>query len=586
MLITIDFETYFSGDYSLRTMNPILYIRDPRFKVHGVGIKINSHDAFWTTKLPDLDWDRATVVGHNLLFDGLILREKYGISPFRWFDTQSAAAAWLPAGSKTGLDAVATALGLGSKIKGSLDKVKGVRDLSPEQYQELGEYCIQDVDLTFEICRALAPLIPTEEHYIMHMTTRMGVEACIELDKKVLQEELATVLARKEATVEGFDRSILSSNQQYAALLEKLAGSYPTKQNSKSVTIPAVSKNDPEYIAFKMDNPELQPLFEAREEIKSTIIQRRTELFLKIADTGPLPMPYRYYGAHTGRFSGASGLNVQNLPNLRKSKLRKALVAPKGHVIHVADSAQIELRLQLWFTDQIEAMTALHEGGDLYKETAAALFDKPIDKVTKEERGMGKATLLGCQYGMGPKKYRAYMASGPLGLPPMFISEQEAQDRIRGFRTKYNATVAKWYELDGYLPAMTEPNCDLEMGPVRFKHEHILFPNGMPVDYSGLELSEDGGWMYGGKSRIWGGSFLENIVQGLARVILTEQALAIDQMVLRVVGWTHDELLCIGPEKYAEENQKKLIEIMSTPPRWAPGLLLGAEGGYDRAYTK
>ena len=187
---------------------------------------------------------------------------------------------------------------------------------------------------------------------------------------------------------------------------------------------------------------------------------------------------------------------------------------------------------------------------------------------------------------MGAKKYRAYMAGGPLGMDPIFFSQEESEHIIRVFRGRYKPTVQMWHLLDDHIGAMANPKAAVPLGPISVRHEHIVLPNGMPIDYSGLRYTEEGSWVYGNNKFLWGGTMLENLCQGLGRVILTEQALKIDQEVVRVIGWTHDEILCIGPESHAEANQAAIEQIMSSPTSWAPDLPLGAEGGFSRVYEK
>jgi DNA polymerase len=194
------------------------------------------------------------------------------------------------------------------------------------------------------------------------------------------------------------------------------------------------------------------------------------------------------------------------------------------------------------------------------------------------------------QYGAGHLRYRSYLAGGPLGLPPIFITEEEAYHSIHGvYRAGHPETVATWRFLDVRLRDMLNPDCHFEYKGITFLHERILLPNGMFIDYTGLRVTEDDQLVYGVNGvakNIWGGTTLENICQALARIVVTDQAVEIDKHVIPVVAWTHDENLAIGPEDRADENQEAMFQIMKTSPAWAPDLPLDAEGGYDRSYSK
>ena len=599
-LITLDFETYFAKDFSLKKMPTVLYVRSPQFLVQGVGIKLDDQRTEWITedidaRLNELPWASSALIGHNLLFDGMVLADHYGIIPKQYRDTRSMANLLLPTGINRKLDTVAKLLGHSGKIQGTLDRVKGIRYPDAELLTELGEYCIQDVEATRFIHDAMWPAVPEEERVLMHMTTRMGAASRVELDTTLLRTEIGEQSAKRDARIAAGDHSdaILRSNDQFAALLQSLVDEpIPMKPNKNGKMIPAFSKTDPGWVQFKAKHAELSPLLEAREAAKSNILVKRPERFLQVAESHPgtLPMALNYWGAHTGRWSGAMGLNVQNLPSARISRLRHCLRAPKGYVIHVSDSAQIELRIQLWFSGQHNLLALLASpDGDIYRRVAASIFNKPLAEVTGHERKIGKAVELGGQYGMGSKKYRAYMAGGPLGLPPVNLTEAEAQTHINTYRATHPATVQMWHRLDDLIHLMQREDCNYTLGPVTLRHERIDLPNGTSLDFTGLR-NEEGSWLYGmGKHYhfLWGGSLLENIVQGLARIpIGTAAIIAERELDLEVASTTHDELICIGPETKAEENQKALEEIMRIRPSWAPDLPLDAEGGFDICYSK
>jgi DNA polymerase bacteriophage-type len=598
--IYLDFETYFATDYSLRVMPGVLYVRDPRFKVHGVGIAIGDQPARWFTgddvskALDAIDWEHSILVGHNLLFDGLILVERYGHRPAQYFDSLYAANLALPTGIKRDLDTAGEFLGVGGKMdKDALFELRGVRDPDPAQLARLGIYCKVDVLRTRDVAKKLFPMIPQHEIDNFHITTRMGVEASIVLDEALLVTELAAVKQRRANKIDesGTDVSVLSSNDQFLELLTSLVGAdeIPYKQNPKGETIPAFAKGDAQWIQFKADHPELEDLCAAREQAKSTIHVTRTKRFLELARTeqGTLPMPMKAWGAHTGRHSGTGGINVMNLPSLYRSDLRKALCAPAGHSIVVCDSEQIELRMQLWFSGQMDKHAILAAGGDLYTINAAALFNKHASFVTTMERKISKATTLGAQYRMGFQRFRGYMAGGPLGMDPMYFTDAEAQNIIWTSRSDNPMTVQMWDTLDRVLPMMLAPTCDFTIGPVHFVYEAVELPNGTFLDFTGLRPTEDGGYCYGVNGAIkflHGGVLLENIIQALAKIVVIDQGMLIDAPESRLVGWTYDECIVVAPTPSAQDVLDRMVQLMSHTPDWAPGLVISAKGGFADNY--
>lgn len=120
-IVTIDFETYYDQQFSLSKMTTESYIRDPRFEVIGVGIKVNDYPTDWYSGdnpgkfLKSLDYSKRAILAHNTAFDGAILAWHFGIKPRLWLDTLSMAR---PSHNITvggSLAALATYYGIGKK---------------------------------------------------------------------------------------------------------------------------------------------------------------------------------------------------------------------------------------------------------------------------------------------------------------------------------------------------------------------------------------------------------------------------------------------------------------------------------------
>jgi DNA polymerase len=603
MQIVLDFETYYSKDYTLKKLGVLGYIRDPRFMIHGVGIQIDANDPEWWTdelkgKLKSIDWSDVTLVGHNLYFDATILFEQFGIVAAHYHDTMSMGKALIQPGAPASLSNLAKTYGLGDKIAGTLDQVKGVVDLDKDTEHLLMLYCLQDVLLTKELYERLLPETPTVELDLIDLTIRMAVAPVLELNP--VEVDLAVVEAtteQQEAIANsGVSQAVLSSNQKFAAHLESLDIEVPIKispTTGKETT--ALGQNDPEFIEVMAAHPELSNLWEGRAAAKSNLPITRAHKWHFIANNGSrkMPMPMRYYGAHTGRWSGMDGINVQNLP--RKSRLRKAIRAPRGHVILVGDSSQIELRMNAWFSEQWDVLHALKSGQCVYRQMASYLFHKQPSDITSDERQFGKVVVLGCGYGMGWRRFQHYCASGPLGMKPMKLSDFEARRTIQTYRDVNSAIVDIWQMLNEVIEVyLYEDKLTNTHRSVKFGHERVVLPNGRYLDYKRLKYEEvdDFGkkWKYHRFQRVcalWGGTLLENIIQALARIVVAEQMLEVDKLEgVRVVGCTHDEIIAVCPEEIAEERFTNMIGIMSTPPVWAPDVPLAAEGGWARNYSK
>jgi hypothetical protein len=404
-IVTIDMETYYDQQYSLSKMTTEEYIRDERFEVIGVAIKVNDQEVDWYSGadpggfLHALDYSNRAILCHNTAFDGAILSWRYGIKPKFWFDTLSMAR---PLHSMTvggSLKALATYYKLGEKGD-EVIRALGMRrrDFTPEQMAAYADYCIQDTNLTYRLFKKMSRQFPREELLVIDQTIRMYTEPKLVLDPVVLDAHLISIHERKEKLLaklggEAKAKKFLMSNNKFADLLRAFGVEPPMKTSpTTGKQTYAFAKNDTQFTALlEHPKPAVRTVVEARLGTKSTIEETRTERFLQIAERGPLPIMLNYYGAHTGRFSGGDKVNLQNLP--RGGQLRKALAAPDGHVVVACDSSQIEARLVAYLAGQSDLVQSFREGRDVYSEFATDVYGRPVSKGDKVERHVGKTCV-------------------------------------------------------------------------------------------------------------------------------------------------------------------------------------------------
>jgi hypothetical protein len=604
-IVTIDFETYYDKEYSLSKMTTEQYIRDPRFEVIGVSIKVNDEEADWYSGgdpggfLNAIDYSDKAILCHNTAFDGAILSWKYGIRPKLWLDTLSMAR---PLHSMTvggSLKALTTYYKLGEKGDAVL-RTMGMRrrDFTPEQLAAYAEYCIQDTNLTYKLFRKLARQFPKEELLVIDQTLRMYTEPKFILDPVVLDAHLEMLRERKRLLLEKLGgeekaRKTLMSNPKFADLLRAFGVEPPMKTSpTTGKQTYAFAKDDTEFTAL-LEHPKaaVRAIVEARLGTKSTIEETRTNRFLEIAERGPLPIMLNYYGAHTGRFSGGDKVNLQNLP--RGGALRKALAAPDGHVIVACDSSQIEARLVAYLAGQNDLVQSFREGRDVYSEFASDVYNRPITKADKVERHVGKTCILGLGYGMGPDKFQHSLATGFISVK---IESHEAQQIVSLYRNKYHRIQSFWNRcgqgLNGLVAGESGEMCDL----IGYDAEGIVLPNGLHIRYPALRRGANGfeyindprtyrkhimdrvmgdipeiSW-----TKIYGGKVVENITQAVARIVVSEQMAKIGQR-YPVALQVHDEIVCVVPEEQADACKEYMMRVMSTPPKWAPDLPVACE---------
>lgn len=602
-LLTLDFETYYSTEFSLTRFTTEEYIRDPRFEIIGVAIKegdgktkffTGSHQALSEKLKADYDWSSSMVVAHNAMFDAAILNWVLDIRPKAIADTLSMARAIHGTEVGNSLAKLSAHYELGQKGT-EVVNAKGLRlaDFPREQLKAYARYCVQDVDLTYQLFLTLLPNFKKKELQLIDATIRMFTEPVLRLDTQLVTEHLAGVRERKAQLLAdaGASREDLMSNPKFAELLRGFGVEPPTKISlTTGKETLALAKNDEEFKALA-DHPDerVQTLVAARLGNKTTLEETRAERFLGIASRGSIPVPLSYYAAHTGRWGGADKLNFQNLPSRGENanKLKQAILAPEGYVMLDCDSAQIEARVLAWFSEQDDLVNAFAAQEDVYKKMASAIYNKPEGEIVTGERFVGKTTILGSGYGMGAQKFQAQLKT--FGVD---IDADEAKRIVDVYRGTYPKIPDLWWAGNEVIAAMSKKQLKAwgRKGVIEVHDEGILMPNGLYQRYPELKKvkEKDGKVQYVYKSRrgftkIYGGKLTENICQGLARCIIGEQLLRISKR-YRVVLTVHDAVACIAPEAEAEEAAAYVMECMRFVPDWAEGIPLNCEIGYGKSY--
>jgi len=595
--IYLDFETYYDVQLSLTKMSTVQYVNHPDFKVWGVGIKVEDGPTEWYNEeetpeiLGQINWAATAVVCHNTLFDAYILTQYYGYKPAFYYDTAAMSRGLYPNMSASLANACKREFPNDeTKRKGEeLVNAKGVRDLDPELDAQIGGYCIQDVDLTYELFKSYSAGYPDKELQIIDLTVRMFVEPKLMLDRGSLIAYKDDITKRTEQAIQdsGVTREVLASQVKFKEHLESLGITVPTKKSpTTGQQIPAFGKNDSAYIQMCNMYPEYNHIWEAREMVKSRIEETRAQRFIDSCNPdGTFSIPLRYYAAHTGRFGGSDKINLQNLP--RGSKLRTALMAPEGQKLYIADLSNIEARMLAWLAKEHELVQAFATGRDVYCEFASQIYGRTITKADKLERYVGKTAILGLGYGMGADKFQATLKTGS---PSVDVGDATAQAIVMQYRAMYSNIPRLWSGMKDSLFQMINPRgIGLKYGPLTIQRHALELPNGMRLSYPGLHY-QAGQFIYKTERemiRTHGPRITENVVQALARLVITDQMLEIQALPeVDIVLQVHDEIIAIGSEYNADATMDKIIEIMRTAPEWCQDLPLDAEGGVSQVYDK
>lgn len=675
-IIIIDFEAFFSKDYTLKNLSNVEYVSSPFFEFTGLGIQVGFDGSPVFTPGPQVPWavkrlkkkfgralHNVTVVAKNTKFDILILAEKFDIYPPYVIDIEDLSR-YYDSRMKQGLKSLAKYFKL--PPKGDTDQFKG-QHCTNIDWDVMKKYCLQDVKIESLLLDILLPMIdnPETELPLMQHTLNLYLKPIFRLDYKLaaeishdMQHELTKDLNRVSWIVDEYStkkkprvEDLLRARKIFPQILadvlpegEKVPmklSPKPYKKTGKHESIPALAKEDEQFqLLLVHPDKRIRNLCIAKAAISSWsshILKVQSMITQTQCSDGNVRIPIKFYGAHTGRWSGTQKWNPLNLGGKgnRKTgeqhhpligKIRNTLLAPPGYMLTIADSSQIEARELAWIAGQNDLVETYRSGGDPYSELATSIFGEPVWKPTEEElitpegklldvrRGWGKNTELGAGFGLGPNTMYVNCRKNKM-LRPMFDSGEYDWDFLDGviktyrkkrhmipkfwktvekrFRwvTKYPRELSEYYIPGGSIKCNgfdVQYNTSLEP-TLRFWKEGsttiIQLPSGRRLFYRNATVSKDNQIKHI-HGHLWGGSITENIIQSICRDLLAGWLLECERNEIPIIHHTYDELVGCVPEKQANEKLEQMIKIMRIGPDWTAGLPLDAEGIITPCFKK
>lgn len=610
--------------------------------------------------------EHLTVVAQNALFELTILAIHFDIYPPHVVDTLGLARAWnsrsnhklaqlcedwkLPPKGETKDFSGAT-----FKQRYYRPKSRGRSKIPPfpvvrpliteEQGRDLGTYAKNDGKREWEVFTILLPRLsnPRTELRLIRHTIELFTKPLLNVSEAKGNEIIAGMEAEldKVVTPTGLTREEISADSTFDAHLSTAltAAGDDARKYQKQTKRPvakaagggfklafAIAQADPQReLLCKHPDPTVAALMAARGAIDSwpnhisrvrRIIAQaaaRGEFILTETDTVRvgLPVPLRYWGAHTGRWSGGEGINLQNLGDRGHaliSMIREMLLAPEGHSLVIWDLSAIEAVSLAYVAGQDNVVQQFRElfnnpaaitdpytnfatevlGWSVRKPSKTGIPD--IEKRMKWGRSVGKIGVLGCGYGMGGEKAHAY-AKGEI--------DRAMADRIvKTYRSSNTKITQFWKDVEGaflWTVKYGRP-CEMARG-LRFESRPdcdlvLTLPNGRELHYHRVKIKADERGdkleVWNGKEHkwdhLWGGTITENIIQAFARDILAEAFLRIEERGFRVGLHVHDEIILVVPDDRVEEANRVAKEELTRTPVWAPGIPLGAEGVVKKQY--
>ncbi len=499
------------------------------------------------------------------------------------------------------------------------------------RWQRFIQYCKDDCLAEEEILLSLpAQDLSTEERQVWENTVEMNMRG-IPIDYSAAKQIRRVSEAFREAHYEllpELTNGAITKITQTKRIKDfcELRG-YPIENCTANVVSEALLQDLPD---------DVMQLLEMRSQIGLSSIGKYIR-FEEMSYNGKIYFNQRYYGAHTGRWTGA-GVQIFNLPRKQiedpdaeierffdgsivdnnpiksaRALIRSMIKAEDGKMLVWADWSSIEYVLIEWFAGNQKALDRFALKYDQYKDQAVATYYRPLNqeehdeayqKITKEQRQFGKVLVLGCGFGQGANKLQI-TAKRDWGLE---ISEEQSQHLVSSYRKEHFLVVNMWYAYHkAVVEAVTNPGqaitcnkCVFKVVRDHMKHDWltIQLPSGRKLFYFRpfLEMSNRGPVVcyYGFSQKIkqWllqdmiPGRIAENIVQATSRCILVEALKELRARNVDVLWSTYDEIVCQVPEENAEQFLITLDHIMCTCPSWAKNLPLRTEGFVQKRYRK
>ena len=599
--------------------------------------------------MEDLTDPAVRKVAHNAQFERTCFRKYLGEDmPIEQWEDSMVLAAYQ--GLPLSLDGVGAALQLrDQKIKEGTSlinyfckpcaptKVNGGRTRNlpahaPEKWERFVEYCRRDVEVEQAVFYRLRGYQSTEEEqqirYLDDKINRHGVL----VDTKLAQAAMDLDSSIKEKTAGRMQKLTGLDNPNSVAQLKGWL-------EDRGLKVASLGKEQAAELADSSPDPVIREVMGLRLQIGKTSTSKYEAMLRAACEDGAVRGIQQYYGAgRTGRWAGRL-VQLQNLPqnhlddialvrelvrtgdletlemifdsvpDVLSQLIRTALIARLSNQFLVADYSAIEARVIAYLAGERWRMEVFKAGGDIYCSSAENMFHVPVVKhgVNGELRAKGKIAELACGYGGGVGALKAF------GADKMGLTDREMQDIVSKWRLASPTIPKLWTKVETAVrDALLSPGRSIPVprrgaeaadAPYRYVCEYrrdrdalrCTLPSGRVLSYWGAELDDDDHIRFMAQNQTtrkweraetWGGKLVENIVQAFARDCLAQAMLDLDAFGYQICFHVHDEVIAEAPVGDRVLTLGKMTEIMSRPIKWAPGLILNAEGYETPFYMK
>ena len=516
---------------------------------------------------PYFEDEKIKKVGHNLKYDGMML-SKYDIHVHPYtFDTMLAAWVVDPGYSGFGLKVLADQyLNIQmTHIEELIGSGKSQLNMADVAIEKVAPYAAADAAVPLALLPVLQELMEKKNATHVFEKIEMPLIPVLEdmeltgicLDKEffsIMEKELSLRLSEIEEEVHkfvGYSFNVNSTQQLSIALFETLGLESPTRKKTASGHY---STNAAVLEELHGKHAVVDLMLEYRElsKLQSTYVKTLPEQVNP--KTGRIHTSFSQTGAVTGRLS-SSNPNLQNIPTRTElgRKVRYGFVAQPGYGILAVDYSQVELRIVAHMSQDEAMLSAFKANQDIHATTAAAIYEVPLDQVTKEQRRHAKAINFGLIYGMS-----AFGLSRSTGL-----TLSEAENFVKAYFKRFPRV--KEY-LDGLRKmAMQQGYVETLVGRRRY------FPNLATTTNVNAKNQQE-------REAI--NAPIQGTAADIMKIAMINLFLALQksQLKTKILLQVHDELLLECPENERVETVKLVQKVMenayqlsiplSTEARW------------------
>ena len=591
----IDFETYYDKDISIKTMGQWHYLRHENSDIYLVAI--HGPDVNYVGSPKNAPWDKINGhrwIAHNYSFDGAVierLREtgEFKARPVVWDCTANLSVA---VGAPRNLAGASREL-LNRKIdKDPRDKMHSKRWVDVESTEfgrEVLEYAKNDAEACYKIDEQFGSMLLPMEQELSRHTISMGWGG-VQIDSDAVKNGIK-ILERKtwecENALPWIDETdgVVLSTKAFRRECTKAGIPWPS----------SMAENSEECALWESQYGDKIPFVGIMRDWRkaNSLLAKMRVMNSRIRPDGTMGYGLKYMGAHTGRWSGDSKFNVQNLPRneMFGVDLRGCIVPHKGKKFVICDLAQIEPRVLAWLCENEGLLDAIRNGYGIYEAAAKnmGLWNGSKGTLKKTDAPLYqlvKAMVLGLGYGAGAKKF-ALIAKMQYGID---MTDSRAQEIVNDFRNRNQGILQLWRNLENDFHR-AKADGQLEVGlpsgrVLTYRNIMSQWPDSQKYDKDGRMRKPS--WTAsvergGPQIPFYGGKLCENLVQAVARDVMGASILRLEKAGARVVMHVHDEAVC---EVDKEVSAGEIERLMSICPEWLDGCPIGAEATDAERYKK